>query len=249
MKTLLLSLLLAFTDNNPKLSPEESARLNKQFSTNNFNFDGKYIGFIELTSGGYWGIGKWTFRLTKSNFFRMASENSLYKLHILDSAEKARTNGYDAIVVIAPKKIKGKFSRLKREKVIKDSYNRYPQIPAEAGLDNNPVLNKPNAVFFNELYSYDIHHKAPFDFSGKKIAIFETSGNKIEQRTISQYVDRIKTQLDTWGFSMAEFAYQLTPQQKEESGGYDVIIQYQQKRDLPLNILIRQLRESAPQAR
>jgi hypothetical protein len=249
MKSLLLYLLLAITDNNPKLSPEESAWLNKQFSTASFNFEGKYIGFSQITSGGYWGIGKSYWRTTKSQFFRMASENSLYKLHILDSAEKAPTNSYDAIVVIASKKIKGKFSRHKRAKVIKDNYNRYPQIPADAGLDNNPVLNKPNAEFFNELYKYDINYKAPFDFSGKKIAIFETSGAKIEQRTISQYVDRIKEQLDTWGFSMAEFTYVLTPQQKEESGGYDVILQYQQKRDLPLSTLIQQLRKNTPAPR
>ncbi|SIN65416.1 hypothetical protein [Chitinophaga niabensis] len=244
MKTIILYLLLALSDNNPKLTPDEAAWLNTKFKAEGFSFDGKHIGFMELTSGGYWGIGKYTFRLKKNDFFRMASENYLFRLHVLDSSEKARTNGYDAIVVLAAKKIKGKFKRLKRGTVVKDSYNRYPQIPADAGKDNNPVLNTPNAIFFNELYKYDIHHKAPFDFTGKKMAIFEVKGDQIEQRTISQYLERIITQLNQWGFSMAEYPYVLTPQQKEESGGYDVIIQYQNKRGLPLSILIRELRKS-----
>lgn len=244
MKTILLSLLLAF-DNNPKLTAEEAARLNEQFKSEHFNFNGKYVGFTEVTSGGYWGIGKWTFRLNKSAFFNLAPEKHLYKLHILDSAEKARTNGYDAIIVIADKKVKGKFKRLKRETVIKNNYNRYPQLPADAGLDNNPLLNKPNADFFNELYKYDINPKPVYDFSGKKIAIFASYDRKIEQKSIAEYVQHVKAQLDQWGFSHTEFTYMLTPEQKAESGGYDVIILYRNKKDLPLNAFIEYLRQNS----
>lgn len=230
-------------DNNPKLTIEESTWLNSNIKTDGFNFDGKTVAFTLLQSGGFYGIGKFTLPLTKKNLFRLNVSKSLHTLYTLTTEEKKATNGFDAILVIAFEKIKGKMKRLKREDVIKETFNRYPEIPTDAGVDNNPVLNKPNADFFNEIYNYGSYLKTPIDFSGKKIAIFNThcNVNKIERVSISEYVARIKKQLDESGYCATEFTHVLTEQQKEDSGGYDIIIQYRCKMDQPVGIFIKRL--------
>jgi hypothetical protein len=234
------------TDNNPRLTTEESDWLNQAIKPGDFNFTGKTIGFAELTSGGFYGIGKFSYRLTKKEFFRRKLVGRIHQLYILTDEEKKKTNGYDAILVIADKNIKGKMRRMKRDRVLEYSYNSFPLIPADAGLDNDPLLTKANSDFFNEIYKYDNHFQAPFDFTGKKVAIFQThcDWDKIEQRSISEYVERIKQQVDEYGFCRTEFTYLLNEQQKKDSGGYDVIIQYRCKMDLPLNSLIAALNKN-----
>jgi len=232
-------------DNNPRLTTEESAWLNKNIKPDNFNFDGKYVGFAELTSGGYWGIGKWTFTQTKKTFFRMGLKDRLYKLYILSAEEKKQTNGLDAVLVVADKKIKGKMRRLKRAAAIAYARNGFPQIPADAGADNDPLLSKANAEFLNELYKYDPHTTSPFDFSGKKVAIFQQNYNhrpiEIKQISISEYLGRVKQRLDELGFCHTEFTYFLTEEQKKGSGGYDVIILYRDKMGVTIDRLIKML--------
>lgn len=234
------------TDNNPRLTTKESDWLNQNIKAGDFNFTGKTIGFAELTSGGFYGIGKFSYRLTKKEFFQRNLSVRLHQLYVLTNEEKTKTNGYDAILVIADRNIKGKMKRMKRERVIEYSYNSFPLIPADAGLDNDPLLNKANSGFFNEIYKYDNYFKTPFDFTGKKVAIFQTDCDpkKIKQRSISEYVERIKQQVDEYGFCRTEFTYLLNEQQKKESGGYDVIIQYRCKIDLPLSFLVAALNKS-----
>jgi hypothetical protein len=58
----------------------------------------------------------------------------------------------------------------------------------------------------------------------------------------ADYIKRVKSQLDTYGFSTTDFTYYLDAEQKKESGGYDVIIQYQCKKDLPATYLIKLLK-------
>jgi hypothetical protein len=234
-------------DNNPKLTIEESAWLNRNVNAGDFNFNGKFVGFTELLSGGFYGIGKFTLRLTKREFFKINPENSIYTLYVLNAAEKKQTKGYDAVLVRANKTIKGKMRRLKRASVIAEMLNRFPQIPASAGVDSNPVLSEPNAEFFNEIYKYDINYKTPIDFTGKKVAIFDThcNINKIEQKSIAEYIERVKGQLDNLGFYPVETTDILTEQQKKESGGYDIIIQYYCKMDnTPISFLINELKKS-----
>ncbi|MGN6291600.1 MAG: hypothetical protein ACTHMV_02560 [Chitinophagaceae bacterium] len=90
-----------------------------------FDFTGKVIGFAELTSGGFYGIGKFSYPLTKKEFFRSGPSGRLHQLYILTDEEKRKTNGYDAILVVANKNIKGKMKRMKREIVIVYSYNAF----------------------------------------------------------------------------------------------------------------------------
>jgi hypothetical protein len=230
-------------ENDPKLTSIESEWLNKNVKIDNFNFDNKQIGFVEMVSGGFYGVGKHIWTITKKNFFRSGSVGNIYKLYVLSEEEKKQKNGLDAVLVVASKKVKGKMRRMKRAAAIAYSHNAYPQIPADAGVDNNPLLSKSNAVFFNEIYKYDNYFTASFDFTGKKLAIFDSqcTPNTIKRRSIAEYVDRIKKQLDEYGFCRTEFTYTLTEQQKKESGGYDVIIQYRCKPDLPLDLFIKEL--------
>lgn len=218
-------------DNNPKLSAEEAAWFNQHIKTDSFNFAGKYVGFAKLLSGMFYGIGKLLLPSTKKSFFEDRPDDHIYKLYILNAEEKKGTNGFDAIVVVASNKIKGKMRRLEREDVLANIHNRYPQIPADAGLDSNALLSSVNADFFNELYKYDNRLTAPFDFSGKKLAIFAADCNETKpaQISIPQYVNYVKKRLDADGYCSTENTYILTEQQKKDTGGYDVIIQFRCK--------------------
>lgn len=232
-------------DNNPKLTTAESDWLNGHINRGEFDFQGKYVAFSQLLTGGFYGIGKFMLPYHKKSIFNDKIGGAFYQLYILTDEEKRRTNGYDAILVFGDKKHKGKMRRLTREAVIADNYNTYPQIPAGAGKDDNPVLSEANAAFFNEIYKGHTIVANGFDFSGKKVAIFNThcSTNKIEQQTIPAYVERVKQSLNEYGHHWVEFTYLLDESQKRESGGYDVIIQYRCKMDLPLALLIKKLRE------
>lgn len=235
-----------FADNNPKLTEQESQWLNERFKTENFNFKNKYIGFVELLSGGFYGIGKFTLPQKKKSLLQLDLNKFHNKLIVLDSTQKIGTWGYDALLVFVLKKNEGKLKRLNIEKLISEEKNRYPQIPTNAGLDTNSNLNAANAIFFNELYKADLYPKTDYDFNGKKVAIFNThcQFDKVEIVNLAEYVKRIKSQLDTYGFSMTDFTYYLDAEQKKDSGGYDVIIQYLCKKDLPVTYLIKLLKQN-----
>ena len=211
-----------------------------------FDFKNKYIGFVEFLSGGFYGIGKFTLTFQKKNLKQLDLNKFQYKLIVLDTAQKVMTRGYDALLVLVSKKNKGKLQRLNIEKLISEEKNRYPQIPPNAGLDTNSTITEENAIFFNELYKADLYPKSDFDFKGKKVAIINThcQFDKVEIVNLANYLKRIKSQLDTYGFSMTDFTYYLDADQKKESGGYDVIIQYQCKKDLPVTDLIKLLKQN-----
>jgi hypothetical protein len=237
-----------FIDNNPKLTQDESAWLNQVIQTGEFNFDNKRIAFVHVVSGGFYGIGKYTWRTKKRDFFRMFFlPLYTYTLYPLTAEEKKMTNGYDAVLLFADKN-KGKLKRVKRNYVIGEQYNGYPEFPREAGLDDNPVLSTANAIFFNEVYKHVTYAPASFDFTGKKIAIFDTQcqrKNKPQRKSIPEYVARARKQLETEAFCYTDYVHILTEQQKKESGGYDVIIQYRCKMDWPVNSLLEELKKDS----
>lgn len=229
-----------FKDNNPKLTAVESQWLNSNLNIDGYNFAGKYIGFFEMTSGGFYGIGKDVWTLHKKNLKQLDLNKYNYELVRLDSTQKRASRGYDALLVFANKRISGKLSRLNKEKLIAQAMNRYPQIPIDAGIDTNEKLNDANAIFFNEIYKADLYPKTDFDFRGKKVVIIDSDcGTKsLKKVTVKEYVDYIKTQLDLRGYSMTEDTHYLSTEQKDKSGGYDVIISYRCKKGLPLAYLI-----------
>ena len=80
-----------FADNNPKLTEQESQLLNERFKTENFDFKNKYIGFVELLSGGFYGIGKFTLPLKKKNLLQLdlnKFNNKLIVFNIFDSSDR-----------------------------------------------------------------------------------------------------------------------------------------------------------------
>lgn len=135
-----------FQDNNPIITDAEAAWLNTNFNTANFDFKNKYIGLIDVVPAFY-GIGKFTFSMLKKGLSNINLDEIAYKVVVLDSADKARTKGYDAILIISSKGHKGKIERLKHETIIYKSENHYTDIPSDAGLDSSPVLTKENALF------------------------------------------------------------------------------------------------------
>ncbi len=229
-----------FEDNNPKLTTAESQWLNSNLNIDDYSFEDKYIDFVQMLSGPYWGIGKFTLPLLKKNILKLDLNRYSFKLVRLDSTQKKASRGYDALLVFANKRISGKLSRLNKEKLITQANNRYPQIPVEAGIDTNEKLNDANAIFFNEIYKVDPYPKTDFDFRGKKVAILDSdcSTESLKKVKIPDYVLKVRAQLDKWGLSVTEDTYYLSDEEKEKSGGYDVIISYTCKRDFPLAYLI-----------
>lgn len=231
-----------FADNNPRLTPQESRWLAERLAADSFDFSGKYMGFVDLQTGGFYGIGKFTLPVKKKSLATMDLSRYVHQLIRLDSAGRART-GYDALLVFVANKHAGKLRRLDTQKLINESRNRYPQIPPDAGLDTSANLSEANALFLNALYRADLYPRTDLDFRGKKVAIFNThcEAGPPERVSMNDYVRRIRQQLDTYGFGMTDYTYVLTPEQKAESGGYDVIIQYRCKKDLPISYFIKLL--------
>lgn len=251
---LILSLILAissygqsthglFLDNNPKVTRAEAEWLNANFATENFDFRNKCIGFIEVTSAFY-GMGKFTFPMVKKRLPNIILDKIIYKVVVLDSADKVRTKGYDAILVISGRANKGKLKRLKHEAIIYNSKNLYPQIPSDAGLDSNPTLTKANAIFFAELYRMGRPFDTIYDFTGKKLAIFNANDPyaRAKRLDISEYINDVKREINETGEHWLGHIYFLNNEQKNASGGYDVIIVHQDKKGEPLSYFIEQLK-------
>lgn len=102
------------------------------------------------------------------------------------------------------------------------------------------------------VYNSSIAHRndptgTGIDFNGKKVAIFESYGptKKFPVRiTIPEYVNQVRAWIRSSGTYATDFVYELNSSQKEESGGYDIMIRYLCKFSSPLEYLIRLLGES-----
>lgn len=234
-----------FVNDNPILTEEESQLLDEKFKDANYSFKGKCIGFVELVSSGFCGLRYNTWNIRKKDVQGYILNNDITKLIVVDSLQKIENLGYDALMVFVSKKNTRKLKQLNVPKLISEVKNGYPQIPTGAGLDTNSNLNEVNAIFFNEVFKDDFRKKRDFDFKGKKIAIFN-SYEKYKRVSIPEYVSRIRSQVDKYGNNLLDFLYFLNEEQKIESGGYDVIIQYQCKKDLPIETLIRLLNNKMP---
>ena len=237
------------TDNNPKVSREESVWLKANFGGEGFDYTGKYVGFSEVVSGGYYGIGKWIWPLQKKDLFILPIDKYTYRLFVLDSVEKCRTKGFDALLVLTQRRTSGKLKRFSRNSLVSEAKNQYPQIPSDAGQDTSAMLSHANAVFFNELYKACGGSETSFDFTNKKVAILNThaSATRINHGkpirvSIPEYVEKIRSQLDQYARCQTDFTYYLTEEEKTASGGYDVIIQLIVKKDWPRTWLIKHVK-------
>lgn len=88
------------------------------------------------------------------------------------------------------------------------------------GKDNSSVLNAGEAALLNNLLQ---HRCAGFDFNRKKAAfITGSTGKAIVSK--SDYFQNLVLPWIKKGDSVQIFMLVLTPKEKEEAGGYDVIV-------------------------
>lgn len=88
------------------------------------------------------------------------------------------------------------------------------------GIDNNPFLNKDEVKLLNSLLE---EQRDTFNFTGKKVA-FITGSNG---RTLVTKSDYFKNSVKPWIEKNSKpqiFMVKLTKDEKERSGGYDVLV-------------------------
>lgn len=255
MKTLKIILILLFfscsiygqqvrlmgTDCNPKLNKTEILHFEKLFPNDNFDFTNKTIGFATPNIVKIFGLIDFAgfntslLPIDKKEYFKLTAEDvhqkNISKLLVLTNNQKEVTKGFDAIIILIPKKKSHKVSLKTAEKVsITFSYRdyNYPDNLDLLGVDSNSVLNTNDVIFFNRIFQY---RRDSFDFTGKKIAFINT--NEADERQIikakSVYIDKIKKHLENDFLYPTDFLYILNDTEKQESGGYDAIILYRCK--------------------
>ena len=202
-------------DYNPYLTEKESKYFNREFKDqlNNFDFTHKKIGFAFVEDN---------FLTNKKHFFRLKKDrgnNFNYKLIVLTDDEKIKSGGYDAFIIILKKN--EQLTEKKRAKLIKAFSRREKSLPKnlyKLGLDNNLLLTKYEAEYFNMKFK-----DRGFDFNNKMIGFFiGNNGSSIQ--TKKEYFDRLKERLSHNYSASMDILIVLTEEQKIESGGFDAII-------------------------
>ncbi len=146
------------------------------------------------------------------------------KLVILDSVQKQKTKGFDAIILTFNKKYEKKAEESKSRRIITVFGYRelnYPDNLYFVGNDTSSVLTPQDASFLNQIFK---HSKGAFDFSGKNIAIVRTQTNSVV--TKSEFINKVKKHLEGDFLYPYDFLYILNDKEKNESGGFDAVIIY-----------------------
>ena len=88
------------------------------------------------------------------------------------------------------------------------------------GINNSSLVTENEAIFLNNYLNTEQQH---FDFRGKKVAFVKSSGG---MTIISKkdYFDGVKERPLTGEGRMSTFCIFFTEKEKQESGGYDVIL-------------------------
>jgi hypothetical protein len=143
------------------------------------------------------------------------------------------------VIVFTEKRFEEKLQKIGKGQAIQYFYLDYPEIPYDAGSDNDPVLSAPNAAFFQVLYPKQL--PAGFDFSGKKTAILDTRDDPENPQWISigAYVAKVRENLLLQERFYPDYIYLLNADQKQLSGGYNIVIQYMKKDPVPLEELVK----------
>lgn len=228
-------------DSNPRLNEAESAYLQGLFPSAVFSFHDKHVGFKFLdvdTTNNTASL----YHVTKYHYFTRYDNGQhayAWRLYMLNSAERRKTNGYEAVVLFTEKRFEKKLEKVTGSNIIRYFHLSYPEIPDDAGSDNNPVLNKANAAFFRALYRGAV--PAGFDFEEKKIAILDTHDDPAHPQPVSigAYVARVRESLLLHEQYYGDVFYLLDAAQKKQSGGYDIIIQPGTKKDVSPDELVR----------
>lgn len=230
----------AFDNNDPKVNAAEAQWLHEHAVTPQFDFNGKTIDFIHVVPATL-GIGRDYYHNNKKMLLSKKAGEYLFKVIVLDSSEKTRTRGYDALLIFSFKKHQRKFKNSNKIEALAFARNRYPEIPEHAGTDNNNQLSAANAEFFNQVYKHEPYLEH-FDFTGKKVLLIEVAYYNIPPKFVSikNYVQQIRNELYQSAVFNPDQAFILTETQKQQSGGYDVIIStLHSKKGLDLNYLLQ----------
>ena len=229
-------------DNNPILNSAESVYLNEFLKNQRMDFDfkEKKTAFVSLDIG--------INLRSKNDYFeyyykRNESANSYsVKMITLVSNQKQESNGYDVLVLMDTQKKKI------NEKLIDKIINKLSQCENakysdlyQLGLDENPVLTKPESDYFNIEFN---PYKTNYDFANLKIGFFNGNyGRNIQ--TKKDYFDLVKNRLGNFESASMDYLIKLTKEEKIESGGYDFIIVSWSK-ILPSNneTMIKQLKDN-----
>lgn len=229
-------------DCNPKLNSEEITFFSSYLNNNTFDFTGKNIGFAatEAQDGFTYekkilGFPNSFLPVTKKEYFGLLEHDFNHKFQskilILDSAQKRLTNGFDAIVLIFDKKYLEKAETTNFRRIITVfGYRKlnYPDNLAYVGNDANNELSEEDVIFFNRIFQ---HQRDTFDFHNKRIAFVSTTGiDVIKPITKQEFIQRIKKHLEKDFLYPYSHVIILSPQEKIETGGYDVILSFQCKK-------------------
>jgi len=105
----------------------------------------------------------------------------------------------------------------------------FSQIIDSCGIDDSPILNKYESEFLN----YYFKDKGDtFNFINKKLVfITGSNGSKISNKV--EYFNSIRKWQNDSNSKIVTTVFQFTPEQKEESGGYDAIVTFWVKILLP----------------
>lgn len=252
MKTLslLILTLLAFShiraqtgnalgiDCNPRLNEKEISHLNTMFASSNYDFRNKTIGFAShhvnklCKTGTVYLSGSWP--IDKKEYFTALEQDrcsqTVSKLLILNDEQKKESKGFDAIVLVIKKKNEKRVDAKMIDKfaeVFGYSTLNYPDNLHLVGNDNSSDLTDEDVAFFNQIY-----HDRDFDFKNKKIAFINPHLNGQESiRTKKEFIEKIKKHLENdFLYPASEDLAILTETEKKETGGYDAMIIYQNKK-------------------
>lgn len=227
-------------DCNPTLNKKEINYLNSMFEKDKFEFSNKSIGFAsykvkKICKTETFELSQFL-PITKKEFFtnslRDNCNSTISNLFILNDEQKKISKGFDAIVLIAPKKKQKKINTKIREEITETLGYRtlnYPDNLSQVGNDSIPELTQQDAIFFNQIYGYK---KGSFDFNGKKVAFINPHLEKNEAiRTKKDFIGKIKAHLDSdFLYPASEELLVLSEEEKKQTNGYDAIIVYQTKR-------------------
>jgi hypothetical protein len=219
-------------DCNPRLNEQEISYFDSLFSQKDYNFRNKTIGFASPNVIHFFGIipippgfNNQLLPISKKEYFqelRIDDKNKkCSELLILTDSLKAITKGFDAIIILIPKKKLKKVNSGTTQKIATVFGYRdlnYPDNLDSVGADTSLTLNNEEVKFLNQIYQHD---KNEFDFSNKSIVIVDYYSKNIVKK--QDYINRIKNRLKKDFLYQTDDLIVLSEQEKQETG-YDVII-------------------------
>ena len=240
-------------DCNPRLDEQEIAYLGNIFSASNYDFKNKTIGFFTHKVKKICGVSARSplymqLPINKKEYFTAIAQDScgttISKLFVLNDDQKRESRGFDAIVLIIPKKKEKQIDTKKTDRMIEVFGYRtlnYPDNLHLVGNDNSESLTDEDVKLFNRIY-----HDRGFDFKGKKIAFMNPHLDGSETiRTKKEFIEKIKKHLEKdFLYPASEELEIFNAEEKKESGGYDAMIIYQTKRSYK-DQLIKILKENS----